>query len=167
MAYVIRHPLNDNVDISEPQQVDVEIQVDTVPDPAFLHLDPNYTDWLNCKALRLDPIKGVVVEVHVPGGEPALANQKLIFTYQGYIDDEGATIKPGTLEEVPHTPTDQEAADGFIVKIPYAPLLATFNAWGGVRYTAVINGRDVPSKEHLVKVYLVNPGDGGTCPLPT
>ncbi|WP_282413400.1 hypothetical protein [Pseudomonas sp. PS01299] len=167
MAYVIGHSLNDNVDISKPRNVDVEIQVDTVPDPAFLHLDPNYTDWLNCKALRLDPIKGVVVEVHVPGGELALANQELIFTYQGYIDAEGATIKPGTLEEVPYTPTDQEAADGFIVKIPYAPLLATFNAWGGVGYTAVINGRDVPSKEHLVKVYLVNPGDGGTCPLPT
>lgn len=167
MAYVIGHPLNDNVDISKPRNVDVEIQVDTVPDPAFLHLDPNYTDWLNCKALRLDPIKGVVVEVHVPGGESALANQELIFTYQGYIDDEGATIKPGTFKEVPYTPTDQEAADGFIVKIPYEPLLVTLNAWGGVGYTAVINGRDVPSKEHLVRVYLVNPGDGGSCPLPS
>lgn len=167
MAYVIGHSLNDNVDISKPRNVDVEIQVDTVPDPAFLHLDPNYTDWLNCKALRLDPIEGVVVEVQVPGGELALANQELTFTYQGYTDDGGANPKPGTDKEVLYTPTDQEAAAGFIVKIPYAPLLATLNAWGSVGYTAVINGRDVPSKEHLVKVYLVNPGDGGTCPLPT
>ena len=167
MAYVIGHPLNDNVDISKPRNVDVEIQVDTVPDPAFLHLDPNYTDWLNCKALRLDPIEGVVVEVHVPGGELALANQELTFTYQGYTDDGGANPKPGTDKEVFYTPTDQEAASGFIVKIPYAPLLATLNAWGGVGYTAVINGREVPSKEHLVRVYLVNPGDGGSCPLPT
>ncbi|MEN5044818.1 hypothetical protein [Pseudomonas koreensis] len=167
MAYVIGHPLNDNVDISKPRNVDVEIQVDTVPDPAFLHLDPNYTDWLNCKALRLDPIEGVVVEVHVPGGELALANQELTFTYQGYTDDGGANPKPGTDKEVFYTPTDQEAASGFIVKIPYEPLLATLNAWGGVGYTAVINGREVPSKEHLVRVYLVNPGDGGSCPLPT
>lgn len=167
MAYVIRHPLNDNVDISEPQQVDVEIQVDTVPDPAFLHLDPNYTDWLNCKALRLDPNEGVVVEVRVPGGELALANQELTFTYQGYTDDGGANTKPGTDKEVFYTPTDQEAASGFIVKIPYAPLLATLNAWGGVKYKAVINGRETTSKQHLVKVYLVNPGDGGSCPLPT
>lgn len=167
MAYVIGHPLNDNVDISEPRKVDVEIQVDTVPDPAFLHLDPNYTDWLNCKALRLDSIEGVVVEVRVPGGKLELANQELTFTYQGYTDDGGANPKPGTFKEVLHTPTDQEAAAGFIVKIPYAPLLATLNAWGSVGYTAVINGRDVPSKEHLVRVYLVNPGDGGSCPLPT
>lgn len=167
MAYVIGHSLNDNVDISEPRNVDVEIQVDTVPDPAFLHLDPNYTDWLNCKSLRLDPIEGVVVEVHVPGGELALANQELTFTYQGYTDDGGANPKPGTDKEVLYTPTDQEAASGFIVKIPYAPLLATLNAWGGVKYKAVINGRETPSKEDLVRVYLVNPGDGGTCPLPT
>lgn len=167
MAYVIGHPLNDNVDISEPQEVDVEIQVDTVPDPAFLHLDPNYTDWLNCKSLRLDPNEGVVVEVRVPGGELALANQELTFTYQGYTDDGGANTKPGTDKEVFYTPTDQEAASGFIVKIPYAPLLATLNAWGGVKYKAVINGRETTSKQHLVKVYLVNPGDGGSCPLPT
>ncbi|SNY40885.1 hypothetical protein SAMN05660659_04890 [Pseudomonas sp. LAMO17WK12:I6] len=167
MAYVIGHPLNDNVDISEPREVDVEIQEDTVPDPAFLHLDPNYTDWLNCKALRLDPIEGVVVEVRVPGGELALANQELTFTYQGYTDDGGANPKPETDEEVFYTPTDQEAASGFIVKIPYAPLLATLNAWGGVKYKAVINGRETTSKQHLVRVYLVNPGDGGSCPLPT
>jgi len=167
MAYVIGHPLNDNVDVSKPRNVDVEIQVDTVPDPAFLHLDPNYTDWLNCKALRLDPIEGVVVEVQVPGGELALANQELTFTYQGYTDDGGANPKPGTDKEVFYTPTDQEAASGFIVKIPYAPLLATLNAWGGVKYKAVINGRDTTSKQHLVRVYLVNPGDGGSCPLPT
>lgn len=167
MAYVIGHPLNDNVDISQPRNVDVEIQVDTVPDPAFSHLDPDFTDWLNCTSLRLDPIQGVVVEVQVPGGELALANQELKFTYQGYTDAAGANPKEGTFEEVPYTPTDQEAAVGFIVKIPYAPLLATLNAWGGVRYTAVINGRDTPSKQHLVRVYLVNPGDGGTCPLPT
>jgi hypothetical protein len=117
--------------------------------------------------LRLDPNEGVVVEVRVPGGELALANQELTFTYQGYTDDGGANTKPGTDKEVFYTPTDQEAASGFIVKIPYAPLLATLNAWGGVKYKAVINGRETTSKQHLVKVYLVNPGDGGSCPLPT
>lgn len=167
MAYVIGHPLNDNVDISEPRKVDVEIQVDTVPDPAFLHLDPNFTNWMNCGSLRRDPIEGVVVEVRVPGGELKLANQELKFTYQGYTDATGANPKPGTDLEVRYTPTDQEATAGFIVKIPYAPVLATLNAWGDVRYTAVINGRETTSNRHLVRVYLVVPGDGGTCPLPT
>ncbi|WP_338801099.1 hypothetical protein V9L13_00015 [Pseudomonas sp. RSB 5.4] len=167
MAYVIGHPLNDNVDISEPTQVDVEIQEDTVPVPEFLHLDPNFTNWMNCGSLRRDPIEGVVVEVHVPGGESKLANQELKFNYQGYTDAAGANPKPGTDREVSYTPTNQEAAAGFIVKIPYAPLLATLNAWGDVRYTAVINGRETISDPHLVRVYLVVPGDGGTCPLPT
>ncbi|MBK5345446.1 hypothetical protein JFU48_29355 [Pseudomonas sp. TH49] len=167
MAYVIGHPLNDNVDISEPRNVDVLIQVDTVPDPVFLHLDPDFTAWLNCGSLRRDPNQGVVVEVQVPGGELALADQELIFTYQGYTDAGGANPKPGTFLEVPYTPTAQEAALGFIVKIPYAPFLATLNAWGRVHYTAVINGRETDSKPHAVRVYLVVPGDGGTCPLPT
>ena len=167
MAYVIGHPLNDNVDISDPREVDVLIQEETVPDPEFLHLDPDpdLVNFLNCGSLRRDPNQGVVVEVRVPGGELALANQELIFTYQGYTDAGGANPKPGTFLEVLYTPTDQEAAAGFIVKIPYAPILATLNAWGRVHYTAVINGRDTPSKVHGVRVYMVV--EGGTCPLPT
>ncbi|WP_198402856.1 hypothetical protein [Pseudomonas koreensis] len=165
-AYVIGHDLNDNVDTSPPREVDVLIQTDTVPDPAFQHLHEDYDNWMYCDSLRRDPVLGVVVEVLVPGGEMALADQELKFTYQGYTDNAGTT-KPGTFLEVSYTPSQQEAAVGFIVKIPYAPILATLNAWGGVKYTALVNGRPTPSKEHLVRVYMVVPGDGGTCALPT
>ncbi|MNQ24308.1 hypothetical protein D3C85_374990 [compost metagenome] len=163
--YEIAHPdVNENKDISPNQDVDVEIVPGVVPEAKFQNLDPDFTDWLNCGSLRQDPVKGTVVEVLVAGGEPQLKDQDLVFKYQGYTDNTG-TVKPGTDLDVTYTPNEQEAINGFIVKIPYAPILETENGWGDIRYTAVIDGRPVDSVPHLVRVYLVDPGDGGTCKI--
>ncbi|GGK42310.1 hypothetical protein SAMN04490189_0887 [Pseudomonas koreensis] len=167
MAYVIGHDLNDNVDTSPPREVDVLIQTDTVPDPAFQHLLEGFDDWLYCGSLRRDPVLGWGVEVLVPGGTLELADQTLTFSYQGYSDSTGSSPIAGTDEEVSFTPSVQDATDGFIVRIPYEPIRLTKNAWGGVQYTARINARPITSVEHIVKVYMVNPADGGTCDLPT
>jgi hypothetical protein len=163
--YEIGHPdVNDNKDISLDQDVDVLIVPGVVPKAEFQNLDPDFPDWLNCGSLRQDAVKGTVVEVRIEGGEPQLADQDLVFKYQGYTDNAG-TVKPGTDLDIPYKPTAQEAADGFIVKIPYAPVLATENGWGDIRYIADIDGRPVPSAPHLVRVYLIDPGDGGTCKI--
>ncbi|MBY8933101.1 hypothetical protein [Pseudomonas fluorescens] len=161
--YVISHLVNDNVDVSLATDVDVLIRPGVVPVVRFQHLDEDF-GLLNCRSLRPDTVAGTVVEVLVLGGEPQLEGQELTFTYQGYIDN-GSTIKPGTEAKVKHIPTSQEAAAGFIVRIPYDPaVLATENAWGGIIYSAVIDGHDTPSVEHVVRVYMKDPG-GGPCPL--
>ncbi|WP_448093782.1 hypothetical protein [Pseudomonas lini] len=166
VSYVITHPVNENKDISLPREVDVLIRAGVVPEVKFQHLDPDFTDWMNCGSLRQDSVIGTVVEVLVAGGEVQLAGQTLTFTYQGYTDAAGSTEKPSTKVEVQYQPTDQEATNGFIVKIPYDPAVKlTENAWGGVSYSADIDGRPTPSARHLVRVYMVDPG-GGTCPLP-
>ncbi|VVN48768.1 hypothetical protein PS619_06130 [Pseudomonas fluorescens] len=163
--YVISHDVNDNVDVSLATDVDVLIRDGVVPEVKFQHLDEDF-GLLNCGSLRPDTVAGTVVEVLVLGGEPQLEGQELTFTYQGYSDN-GSTIKPGTEAKVTYTPTSQEAAAGFIVRIPYDPaVLATENAWGGIIYSAVIDGRDTPSVQHVVRVYMKDPGTGGTCPLP-
>jgi hypothetical protein len=162
--YVIGHDVNDNVDVSTATDVDVLIRPDVIPEVKFQHLDDDF-GLLNCLSLRRDSVAGVVVEVLVAGGEPQLAGQELELTYQGYSDN-GSTTKPGTEAKVTYTPSSQEATAGFIVKIPYDPaILTTENAWGGISYLAVINGRDTPSAEHVVRVYMVDPA-GGSCPLP-
>jgi hypothetical protein len=162
--YVISHDVNDNVDVSLATDVDVLIRPGVVPEVKFQHLDEDF-GLLNCLSLRRDSVAGVVIEVLVAGGEPQLADQELTFTYQGYSDD-GSTTKPDTEAKVTYTPSSQEAAAGFIVRIPYDPaVLTTENAWGGISYSAVIDGRDTPSAEHVVRVYMVNPS-GGSCPLP-
>lgn len=162
--YVISHDVNDNVDVSLATDVDVLIRDGVVPEVKFQHLDDDF-GLLNCLSLRRDSVAGVVVEVLVAGGEPQLANQELTFTYQGYSDN-GSTTKPGTEAKVTYTPSSQEATAGFIVKVPYDPaILTTENAWGGISYSAVIDGRDTPSAEHVVRVYMVDPA-GGSCPLP-
>ncbi|WP_174245048.1 hypothetical protein [Pseudomonas sp. S49] len=162
--YVISHDVNDNVDVSLATDVDVLVRDGVVPEVKFQHLDDDF-GLLNCLSLRRDSVAGVVVEVLVAGGEPQLADKVLTFTYQGYIDD-GSTTKPDTEAKVTYTPSSQEATAGFIVKIPYDPaILTTENAWGGISYSAVIDGRDTPSAEHVVRVYMVDPA-GGSCPLP-
>ncbi|WP_454846385.1 hypothetical protein [Pseudomonas farris] len=164
--YVITHPLNENKDISLPREVDVFIRDGVVPEVKFQHLDPDFIDWINCGSLRQDAVIGTVVEVLIAGGEAQLAGQTLTFTYQGYTDAAGSAEKPDTKVEVQYEPTDQDATNGFIVKIPYDPAVRlTENAWGGVSYSADIDGRPTPSARHLVRVYMVDPG-GGTCPLP-
>ncbi|CAI8791473.1 Ig-like_bact domain-containing protein [Pseudomonas sp. IT-347P] len=162
--YEISHDINDNMDISLATEVDVLIRPGVVPEVKFINLDEDL-GILNCQSLKRDNVSGVIVEVLVSGGEPQLADQELTFVYQGYIDN-GSTIKPDTRQEVKHTPSAQEATAGFVVRIPYDPaILNTENAWGGISYSAVIDERDTPSEEHVVRVYMVDPGTGGTCPL--
>ncbi|WP_082344488.1 hypothetical protein [Pseudomonas sp. P1.8] len=164
--YEISHPdVNGNKDISPDQLVDVQIVPGVVPQATFQNLDPDFPDWMNCGSLRQDLGKGTVVEVFVPGGEPQLAGQDLMFKYQGYSDSAGTVKITGTDLDVPYKPTAQEAGAGFIVKIPYAPIQLTKNGWGDIQYTAVIDGFPVPSVRHLVRVYMVDPGDGGTCKI--
>ena len=162
--YVITHPdINENADIAPPQDVDVFITNVVLPEVKFLHLYPAPEDFLNCGSRRLDPVLGVVLEVLVAGGEPRLADQELTFTYQGYSDSSG-TEAPGTFLEVKYTPTAQEAAAGFVVKIPYEPFRVTLNGWGRISYSAMIDGRPTPSDYHQVRVYMVDSGGGGSCP---
>lgn len=163
--YDIAHNLNGNKDTSRPQEVNVLIRDGVVPMVEFQHLDPDFTDWLNCQSLREDTVKGTVVEVLVQGGEPQLANQEIIFTYQGYRDSSGTIEKPGTKFEVPYTPTTQEAVDGFIVKIPYEPFRVTESDWGTISYVATVDGFPVPSARHLVRVFM-DLGGGATCKIP-
>lgn len=165
VSYKITNPdVNDNEVKSLPQDVDVLIRAGVVPEVKFRHLDPDFTDWFNCNSLQPHPVLIKCAEVLVSGGEPQLASQELEFTYQGYTDRAGTAIKPNTEEKVLYTPTAQEAAAGFIVKIPYGKLLATESAWGAISYSAMIDGRPTPSQRHLVRVHMKN-GDGSVCPI--
>lgn len=165
ISYKITNPnINGNEVKSLPQDVDVLIRQAVVPDAKFQHLDPDFTDWFNCSSLKPDPVLVKCAEVLVAGGEPQLAGQDLEFTYQGYSDSTGTTLIPGTEEKVVYNPTAQEAASGFIVKIPYQKLLLTGSAWARVGYTAVIDGRPTGSATHLVKMHMIS-GTGTPCPI--
>ncbi|MGE1177805.1 hypothetical protein [Pseudomonas sp. BW7P1] len=165
VSYKITNPgVNDNEEHSFPQDVDVLIRAGSTPDAKFLHLDPDFTDWFNCNSLRSDPVLVKCAEVLVDGGEPQLADQDLVFIYQGYSDSTGQTEIPNTYREVKYKPSAQEAQDGFIIKIPYQEIIDTGSAWGAVSYSAIIDGRPTPSKRHLVRVHM-KLGDGTTCPI--
>ena len=165
VTYKITNPdINDNEVHSLPRNVDVNIRPGVVPEVKFQHLDPDFTDWFNCGSLRSDPVLVKCAEVLVSPGEPQLADQTLEFVYQGYTDSAGTNKKPGTDEKVTYTPTLQETNDGFVVKIPYQKILATESAWGDITYTAMIDGRPVPSQRHLVRVHMKK-GDGSVCDI--
>jgi hypothetical protein len=165
VTYKITNPdINDNEVHSLPRNVDVNIRPGVVPEVKFQHLDPDFTDWFNCGSLRSDPVLVKCAEVLVSPGEPQLADQTLEFVYQGYTDPAGTNKKPGTDEKVTYTPTLQETNDGFVVKIPYQKILATESAWGDITYTAMIDGRPVPSQRHLVRVHMKK-GDGSVCDI--
>lgn len=165
VSYKLTNPdVNENEEFSLPRVADVLIRPGVVPKAEFQNLDPNFTNWFNCNSLRSDPVLVKCAEVLVPGGEPQLGNQALIFTYQGYSEATGQTEIPGTKIDVPYTPSAQEALDGFIIKIRYQEIIATGSAWGAVSYSAVIDGRPTPSERHLVRVHMKN-GDGTTCAI--
>lgn len=165
--YTIAHPsINDNVDTSGPRLVDVLIKTVSIPNPLFQNLDPDFPEWFNCGSLRNVPPHGVVAVVAVPGGEPQLANQELRFTYQGWSDAAGSTLKPGTTAEIRITPTTNEATNGFLVYVPYEPaMLASSPDWGSIEYTAMIDGRPVTSQRHIVRTFF-ELGGGDTCRIP-
>lgn len=165
--YTIAHPsVNDNVDTSLPQLVDVLIKTVSIPNPLFQNLDPDFTDWFNCNSLRNVAPFGVVAVIAVPGGEPQLADQELVFTYQGWRDAPGSTPIPSTTATIRFTPTTNEAANGFLVYVPYEPaMLASSPNWGSIEYTATIDGRPVTSQRHIVKTFF-EIGGGDTCRIP-
>ncbi|WP_323568393.1 hypothetical protein [Pseudomonas sp. AB12(2023)] len=165
--YTIAHPsVNDNVDTSRPRLVDVLIKTASIPNPLFQNLDTDFTDWFNCSSLRNVAPFGVVAVIAVPGGEPQLADQELVFTYQGWRDAAGSTLIPSTTATIRFTPTTNEAANGFLVYVPYEPaMLASSPNWGSIEYTATIDGRPVTSQRHIVKTFF-EIGGGDTCRIP-
>lgn len=164
--YTVGHDLNGNIDTSVSKEVEVFIRNGTVPDPRFLHLHTTFPNRLVCSSIRQDSILGAVMEVAVPGGEPQLANQPLTFTYQGYEDDAGTVPIVGNTVDVTFTPSLQDAAAGFVVKIPYEQFRVTRSAWGDITYKAIIDGFETPSNRHLVRVHMLL-GSGDTCTIPT
>ncbi|RMQ49511.1 hypothetical protein ALQ04_03457 [Pseudomonas cichorii] len=153
--YTIAHPsVNANVDTSGPQPVEVLVLEHKIPVPAFQHLFDGATDWINCDSLRLITGQGWNAEVLIPGGEPQLAGQELSFKYIGWADNGGTTAIPNNEHDFKYTPSLQETVDGFIVLVPYAPLLETYNRWGSIEYSAVIDGFPATSGRHLVRVFM-------------
>lgn len=162
--YTVAHSVNDNVDTSPAQPVEVSVIAITVPDPVFTRLDPAFGN-LNCNSLVEHPVIGWSAQVRVPGGKPQLADQVLNFTYQGWTDSAGTIPKADTKHTFTYKPTPEEAATGFTVNVVYdPPLLTTLAAWGSIEYTAVIDGFPATSQRHLVRVYMALTG-GATCQL--
>jgi hypothetical protein len=164
VSYKVTNPdVNDNVERSLPQDVDVFIRPGSVPQATFQHLDPDF-GYLNCTSLRNHPVLVKCIEVFIPGGEPQLQDQDLTFTYQGYSDSAGGTVIPNNKEEVSYKPNSSDVQNGFTISFPYQEFLNTGNAWGGVSYSAVIDGRPTPSLRHLVRVFMRN-GDTTPCSI--
>ncbi|WP_214511990.1 hypothetical protein [Pseudomonas brassicacearum] len=159
--YVVSHDLNDNVDASPPQLVNVFIKDTSVPQALFQHLDLDLGEWLNCLSLRDEPGLGWVAKIFV-GPEPELEGKVLSFTYQGWTDAAGTTVKPGTKHEFSYTPNINEATNGFVVNLIYEPLRLTEDVWGSIEYSVTIGGFPVSSVRHLVRVYMALTG-GDTC----
>jgi len=160
--YSITHPLVNAAEVLSPDQpVEVSVRKVTLPDATFLNLDEDFGN-LNCQSLRNVSGRGWVVEIHVDGGEPALAGQLLNFTYQGHNKAENRDITfPFT-----YKPTDQEASAGFNVYLDYEPLRDTRDGPGSIEYTAKINGFERTSPKHTVDVWMgIAGGPGLTCEL--
>lgn len=167
--YTIAHPaINDNIDTSPPQKVEVSVKTANVPDPEFQNLftDPDGNQLLNCGSLVNDPVVGWSIAVRVPGGEPQLAAQRLTFLYQGWTDASGTIVKPGTQFTFNFTPSVEQANNGFVVHVPYdPPVLATLTDYGSIEYMGVLDGFPITSGRDLKQVYMALTG-GETCRLP-
>lgn len=162
LHYIIGHPINSNVDTSRAQQISVDIVPEVIPLPAFINLSAD--GYLNCSSLRQDPVLGTVVQVLV-GPDPRLAGQSLSFAYQGYTDAAGSIEKPGTNHPFNYEPSSQEAAAGFVVPVPYAPVLSTSVGFAKIAYLARINGKFVRAESPVVTV-VMRLGGGGSCVIP-
>ncbi|EJM87649.1 MULTISPECIES: hypothetical protein [unclassified Pseudomonas] len=169
--YNVTHSLNENFNRSKDQEVDVFLVPVTIPKPKFLHtVDDLDGPTLGCISIKDDSLLGKVIEVEVPGGELKLANQELLFVYQGYVNDlssppdnkPGSPI-PGNTVTVKKTPSTVEARDGFLVKIPYAQFAVTNDGWGDLKYTALIDGQPASGGSDPTKVTMRI--GGGTCPI--
>lgn len=170
VRYVVSNADNENLNRSPITDVAVSAVVVTLPAVTYLNLydDPDEGPIVNCSTLRDDPQgTGKVIEVRVAGGEDRLADQELTFNFQGYSDATGTTPIDNTAYEFTYTPSAQEAASGFTVRVPYDPYVLNIRlGYGGIKYTAVINELPVLSAEEIRLVYVELPGGGGeTCPV--
>ena len=168
--YNVTHSINENFNRSIDQEVDVFIVPVDIPKPKFLHtVDDLDGPTLGCRSIKDDSLLGKVIEVEVPGGEPKLAGQDLSFVYQGYLNDFDGTINkpgaeiPGNTVTVSKKPTSDEARDGFVVKVPYAPFAVTNDGWGKISYSATIDGMPASAVSDDTKVTMRI--GGGTCPI--
>jgi hypothetical protein len=163
VRYSIAQPnVNDAVVSSEDQPVEVNVKTVTLPAVTFLNLDPDF-DFLNCGSLRNVSGQGWVAEIKVEGGEPRLANQELTFNYAGLNEATGTDVT----FEFKFTPTIEQATNGFLVYLPYAPpLIETRDGPGSIAYTANVDGFSVTSDAHRVTVFMATAGAGApTCDL--
>lgn len=165
VSYLVGHTLNENVYHSGPREVDVSGIRIVLPEPAFLNLDSTF-DVLNCPSLRVHN-GALYAEIEVPGGDLRLAGKELTFIYQGWSDESGAVAIPGTSDSFTYTPNEDEARDGFIVRLPYeSALRETRQAWGSIHFTVDLDGAPAaPSERHLVDVEVQRPG-GLACQIP-
>ena len=170
VRYVVSNADNENLNRSPITDVEVTAVEVTLPAVTYLNLfdDPDEGPIINCSTLRDNPLgAGKVIEVRVAGGEDRLADQKLTFNFQGYSDATGTTPIADTDHEFTYTPSAQEAASGFTVRVPYDPYVLNIRlGYGGIKYTALINELPVSSAEDIKLVYVELPGGGGaTCPV--
>lgn len=169
---VIDHILNENLAVSEFQEVDVRVIATVLPVPEALHTgdDPDDGPTIHCGSIKDDSLIGKVIEVKIPGGESKLANQEISFVYQGFYNvlDDGNN-KPGTeisgnTTTVTKRPTQDEADTGFVVKLPYSGVVdVTKDGWCTISYTALIDGHTESAVSATTRV-MVQVG-GGTCPF--
>ncbi|MNJ60116.1 hypothetical protein D3C77_558290 [compost metagenome] len=156
--YVVGHALNDNIYNSGPQSVNVSGIKIVLPEPEFLNLDPRF-NVLNCPSLKVHQ-GALVAEIKVPGGDLRLAKKVVTFTYQGWSDAAGAAPIEDTDHTFTHTPTDDEARDGFTVRLPYTGALEnTRQSFGSIHFTLDIDGTPADSERHLVNVEVRRPGN--------
>jgi hypothetical protein len=155
--------VNEAVVFSKDQPVEVSVKQVTLPKAEFLNLDEDFPGFLNCNSLREISGQGWVAEIRVPGGEPKLADQTLNFHFFGHNDKDNVDV-PYDFQKIP---TTDEAANGFLVYLPYdPPLIDTRDGDGSIQYSAVIDGFDVSSEPHEVTVFMATVGPGApTCNL--
>lgn len=163
--YTIAHPAtNGNTVRSGAQEVDVLVLEITLPIPIFQHLYFNNVIYmLTCASRRRHPALNIeLIEIHVPGGESKLADQTLVFTFQGWMTSAGTTPIEGSKYEFTYKPTQQEADEGFLVRVPYDPWLTlVYTRFCSISYVAQIDGLLVPANSEVTRVYMFN--NGGLC----
>jgi len=162
--YIITNPANgSNVNPSLPTPVDAYVIPVTLPDPVIqnLYTNPAGNVYLNCNSLRDIPVVGKAAVVRVAGGGSLAANLKLDFVWKG-------TPLPGgeDIDDYPFSKTLQgnEHTTGFEVYLPYSAALRPIrDGRGNISYTAEIDDRTHNSKDHDVRVVVVD-NDGVFCP---
>ncbi|MGG5289800.1 hypothetical protein [Pseudomonas shirazensis] len=163
--YIVGHALNDNIYHSAAQPVDVSGVEIVLAEPQFLNLDPRF-NVLNCPSLRVHE-GALVAEIEVPGDD-RLASKKLTFFYQGWSDALGTVPIADTDTSFEYTPSQAEAENGFVVRLPYLGALArTLQDYGSIHFTVLLEGEttEATSERHLVDVEVRRPG-GLACELP-